>query len=265
MTKISVVINTLNEEGNIERAINSVKDWVYEVVVVDMHSDDRTAKIAEKAGARVFTHKRTGYVEPARNYAVSKAKCDWVLILDADEEISANLAKELQKRAKDDNADYYALPRKNIVFGKWLKHSRWWPDYNIRFFKKGKVEWVQEVHSVPLTAGKGADVEASEELAIVHRHYASVSQYIQRHDRYSAIMAKEKYRSGEKFNWKLLISKPSGEFLSRYFAGQGYKDGVHGLVLSSLQGFVELLIYVKLWELYKFPERELSVEEATRA
>lgn len=260
-----MVINTLNEEENIERAIGSVKEWVYEVVVCDMHSEDKTVDMAKKLGARVFFHKRAGYVEPARNYAISKARGDWILILDADEEIPRSLAKRFKEMANKQGVYYYAVPRKNIVFGKWLKHSRWWPDYNIRFFKKGAVEWTSQIHSVPLTSGKGADIEAVEELAIVHHHYTSVSQYVRRQDRYSTVMAKEKHKKGERFGWRELITKPTGEFLSRYFAGQGYKDGLHGLALSLLQSYVELLTYIKLWELYKFPERELSVREVDGA
>jgi (heptosyl)LPS beta-1,4-glucosyltransferase len=263
MGKISVVINTLNEEENLPRALASVDSFAYEVVVVDMHSEDKTVQIAKKAGARVFTHKREGYVEPARNFAISKAKGDWIFLLDADEEVPKSLVKELSRLSNED-ADYYAVPRKNIIFGKWIKHSNWWPDYNVRFFKKGAVEWDNAIHSVPLTSGKGADVEVKEELAIVHHHYTSVTQYLLRHERYSSVMAKEKRKKKEKFIWRHLISKPTGEFLSRYFAGQGYKDGVHGLVLAGLQGFVEFLTYVKLWELSKFPERELTASEVAK-
>lgn len=263
MAKISVVINTLNEEENLPRALASVKDWADEIVVVDMHSEDMTVEIAKKYGARVFNHKKTGYVEPARNYAISKATGEWILILDADEEISETLAEKLKRLSQDSEVGYFAIPRKNIVFGKWLTHSRWWPDYNIRFFKKGTVHWSREIHSVPLTSGRGADIEAIEDLAIIHHHYSSVSQYMKRHDRYSSVMAKEKFKKGERFSWKLLIAKPVGEFLSRFFAAEGYKDGVHGLVLSSLQAFIELLIYVKLWELYKFPEREIALREVS--
>ncbi len=117
------------------RAIVSVKKLASEIVVVDMHSDDDTQKIAKKLGAKVFTHKRTGYVEPARNFAIGKATGEWILILDTDEKVSKILADRLKQISADDNsADYYRLPRKNIIFGKWIKHSRWWPDYNIRFF-----------------------------------------------------------------------------------------------------------------------------------
>lgn len=259
MAKISVVINTLNEEKNLPRALKSVKDWPYEVIVVDMESDDKTVAIAKKSGAKVYSHKRTGYVEPARNYAISKTKGDWILILDADEEVPTSLKEKLIDLVQSSDADYFSVPRKNIVFGKWLRYSRWWPDYNLRFFKKGHVEWSDEIHSVPITSGKGADIEDKEDYAIIHHHYESVDQYIERLNRYTGVQARELQKKGRKSDWRNFIKKPMAEFLSRYFAGKGYKDGIHGLALASLQAFSELVVEIKLWELSKFPERELEI------
>jgi (heptosyl)LPS beta-1,4-glucosyltransferase len=242
--KISVVVNTLNEERNLPRALASVENWADEIVVVDMRSDDATVEIATKHGARVFGHERTGYVEPARNFAIDKASCDWILILDADEEVPRTLASILVKEVRNPRADYYRLPRRNIVFGKWLKHSRWWPDYNIRFFKKGSVSWNEVIHSVPMTKGEGADLDPSKEYALIHHHYESVEQFISRLNRYTTEHSRVLIRRGYKFDWHDIIVKPVGEFLSRYFFGEGYKDGLHGLVLSGLQGFSEFVLYL---------------------
>jgi (heptosyl)LPS beta-1,4-glucosyltransferase len=261
MTKISVVINTINEENNLPRALESVKDLASEVVVVDMESTDGTRKIAEKAGAKVFSHKNTNYVEPARNYAISKATGDWILILDADERISEKLVFELKKIVKESNADYFRLPRKNIIFGKWVKNSRWWPDYNIRFFKKGTVTWSEVIHSVPTTTGKGADLPDIEDNAIIHYHYTSIDQYIERMNRYTSVQAKVLRKEGYKFNWKDIIKKPSSEFLSRYFFGQGYKDGIHGLALAGLQSFSEFTLYLKVWQAGKFKKKNIRLDE----
>ena len=262
-SKISVVINTLNEEKKIGRAIDSAKGFADEVIVVDMHSTDKTCETAEEMGAKVFMHERTGYVEPARNFAISKASNPWIFILDADEEIPPGLKTEILKIMKNTEADYYRIPRKNIIFGKWIKHARWWPDMNIRFFKKGYVSWNEVIHAVPMTQGVGADIEAKENLAIIHHNYDSVDSYISRMNNYTTYHAKIKIDEGYKFSWKDVVIKPMGEFLSRYFYGQGYKDGLHGLALSLLQAFSELSVYLKIWQNENFEEKNLKLNEVT--
>lgn len=262
MSKISVVINTRNEENNIVDVISSAKKIADEIIVVDMKSTDNTVKLAKKEGARVYSYEYEGYVEPARNFAISKATKEWVLILDPDETLSPQLIKKLKSIAKKPNGDYFRIPRKNIIFGKWIKHSRWWPDYKIRFFRNGSVSWGNEIHSIPITQGKGVDLLEKESFAIIHNHYQSVEQYLERMNRYTSIQASEKIESGYKFIWKDLINKPSSEFLSRYFAGEGYKDGLHGLALSLLQAFSEVILYIKIWQEEKFLEQSISAKES---
>jgi glycosyltransferase involved in cell wall biosynthesis len=258
MPKISVVINTWNEEENIKRCLESVK-WADEIIVVDMYSTDKTLEIAKKFGAKIFSHKYTYIVEPARNFALSKVTGDWVLILDADEEISPELAKTLKHLAENhESLNYYRLPRKNIIFGKWIRHSLWWPDYVIRFFKKGSIRWSEKIHSVPLTRGEGHDLEAKEVNAIAHYNYTSISQYLSRLDRYTTIQAKDLMESGYKFSWQDMLKKPMGEFLSRFFVGESYKDGLHGLALSLLQAFSEVVKYLKVWEKENFVNQDIA-------
>ncbi len=260
---ISVVINTFNEEKNLPKALASVRDFADEIVVVDMYSDDDTVVIAKREGAKVFEHKRTGYVEPARNFAVEKTTGDWIFILDADEEMPKTLADNLKQISSDErSSDYYAIPRKNIVFGKWMKHSRWWPDYNIRFFKKGMVTWGELIHSIPITKGKGADLEAVESNAIIHRNYISIDQYVDRLNRYTTHQTFVAIENGYKFSWPDLIKKPTGEFVSRYFYGEGYKDGIHGLSMSLLQAFSELVLYLKIWQKEGFEEKSVPITKA---
>ncbi len=264
MGKISVVINTLNEEENIKRAIDSVS-WANEIVVCDMHSEDKTAEIAKKLGAEIVFHKREEYVERARNFAVSKASNEWILVLDPDEEIPATLAERLQQiAANTKQIDYVRIPRKNLIFGHLLKHTGWWPDYNIRFFKKDAVSWTDEIHRPPQVSGMGLDLEAEERYAIIHHSYVSISQFLERMDRYTTVQACELQKQGNKFTWQDLFEKPLNEFLSRFFALEGYKDGLHGLVLSSLQAFSFLIVSLKLWEMDKFKEQEITLEEVQK-
>ncbi len=258
---ISVVINTLNNEDEISRAINSVKSLADEIVVCDMESSDNTSTIAKKLGAKVFSHKKENYVELVRNFMVSKATCDWIFILDPDEELQSSLVKKLREITKKPEADYYRIPRKNIIFGKWIKHTNWWPDYNIRFFKKGFVSWNEAIHSVPMTQGKGADLPDKEEYAIIHNNYENISSYLEKMLRYTDAGKDNLLKGGYVFSWKDLIKKPANEFLSRYFEGEGYKDGIHGLALSLLQSFSQLVLYLKVWEKQGFSDKNLEKSE----
>lgn len=260
MGKISAVISVVQEElGVLPRAIASIKNLVDEIVIVDM-----TASGVKVSGAEVYKHKFSPWVEPVRNFGIAKAKGVWILILDPDEEIPDKLGRKLKNIVKKDKVDYVAIPRKNIIFGKWVKYSRWWPDYNIRFFKKGRVEWSEEIHAVPQTQGDGMDIPAKERVAILHHHYSSLSQYVERMNRYTTQHAKLKVSAGYDFKWHDLVRRPASEFLSRYFHGQAYKDGIHGLALSGLQAASELVLYLKIWEVEKFAEKNVNGKQVVK-
>ena len=112
-----------------------------------------------------------------------------------------------------------------------------------------------------MTQGIGAELESEEELAIVHHNYDTVEQYIERMNRYTSQHALLRINEGYEFSWKDVITKPSNEFFSRYFFGEGYKDGLHGLALSFLQAFSELVMYLKIWQKEKFAEKDLTISE----
>lgn len=256
--KISLVVNTFNEENNLTRCLESIKDFADEIIVVDMHSTDKTRQIAKDFGAKIFEYDYTRYVEPARNFALSKAKGDWILVLDADETIEPELKKLLKETAGDQEINFVEIPRKNIIFGKWIKNSRWWPDYLTRFFRKGKIKYSERIHIPPSVEGKGLKLQDLEENAIVHYNLQTISQSIDRMNRYTDIQSDELIESGYKFHWPDLIIKPTNEFLSRFFFGEGYKDGVHGLALGLLQLFSEAVVYMKVWEKRGFEEEEVK-------
>lgn len=260
VNQLSVVINTFNEAKNIQKAIESVK-WAGEILVCDMYSEDKTAEIAQKLGAKVILHKKEGYVEPARNYAISRAASEWILILDADEEIPVGLAEKIREFINKPDSEFVKIPRKNIIFGHWMQASFWWPDYQIRLFKKGAVVWSDKIHIQPETKGEGLTLPAEEELAIIHHNYQTVGQFLERMNRYSDIEATGLIKDGYKFEWRDLIQKPLGEFLSRFFSNKGYQDGLHGLALSLLQAFSFLVVYLKVWEESKFKEEQINLSD----
>jgi len=258
---LSVVITAWNEENNLPRAVASVKGLADEIVVVDTESTDKTVEIAKKLGCKVFKHKNTGIVEPVRNFSISKAKGDWILLLDADEEVPASLAKEIKHAIADPQVDFYRLPRKSIIFGKWIKSGHWWPDYVYRLFRAGHVTWGDTIHSIPITTGLGRDFLSKEDMSILHYHYVSIHQYLTRLDRYTDFQVKNKIESGYNFVWVDLLVGPINEFINQYFARKGYGQGIHGLALALLQAFSELVLYLKLWESNKFSQAEMNTNE----
>lgn len=260
---ISAIVHTHNEEKNIARCLSSLT-FVDEIVLIDMDSTDRTCKIAKEYNAKIFTHPYTGFVEPARNFGIGKAGGDWILIVDADEEIPKTLSHFLRLEVKTAAADFYRIPRQNIIFGKTIKHAGWWPDYQIRFFRKGRVSWTEKIHGIPLTKGAGFDLEPYEDLSILHYNYQSLEQFLERLNRYTSISAKELFLGNERFKVSQLFTASTREFITRYFTWEGYKDGVHGLALSFLQSFSELVTYLKLWELENFKEEKIHLSSVEK-
>lgn len=258
---LSVVINTYNEAAILPRVIASVKGLADEIVVIDTESVDNSEEVAKKLGAKVFPHKHLSYVEPVRNFSISKATGDWILVLDPDEEVTLALSKKIKEIISSNKTDYCRIPRKNLIFGHWMQYSRWWPDYNIRLFRKGFVSWNEIIHAVPMTQGRGMDFDAKENLAIIHNHYDSVEKYLEHMNRYTTVQADAKIKSGYKFIWRDMLVRPTNEFLSRYFGGEGYKDGIYGLALSLLQAFSELILYLKIWQSSKFKSENVNLSE----
>ncbi len=268
MTKkplISAVINVRNEAEALTKCLRSIKNLVDEIIIVDMQSTDGSLEIAKQSGAKVYGYRPMKFVEPARNFALSKATGKWILLLDPDEYLNKTLKKELLSITKRSDVDYVKIPRKNIIFGRWIRHSNSWPDYLIRFFKKGAVTWKKEIHSQPTVKGNGLTLLDSEKLAIQHNNYTSVSQFITRAVRYSGIQADELNAQDYKLKTSDFILKPTQEFNSRFFFAEGYKDGLHGLIFALLQAFAIGLIYIRLWEKQGSADKALTKESFVSA
>jgi len=258
--KLSAVVNTRNEEATIVRCLRSIVPHVDEIVVVDMDSSDKTLALTKQFTKKIYKHEPVGYVEPARNFAIAKATGDWILIVDADEIVPDELGLKLRRLADHADYDFYRIPRKNIIFGKVMRYSGWWPDHQIRFFKKGSVTWSNEIHSIPTTFGRGLDLPAEEKNALIHHHYENISQYIERLNRYTTQQARQLQESQTTFDWKQLILSPASEFFTRFFVWEGYKDGLHGLALSFLQAFSFLVVQLKLWEYERFVDTPTTLD-----
>jgi glycosyltransferase involved in cell wall biosynthesis len=239
--EISVIIHTKNAEKTLRWAIKSVVLWANEVIVVDMKSTDETVAIAKEMGARVLSVPDAKFADPARQFALDKAKGPWIFVLDADEEVPKTLAEQLQLLAGNMEVQAYELPRKNMIFGQWAK-TGWWPDYIIRFFQKGTVTWPGEVHALPIATGMVVKLEAKEELAILHHNYDSVEDFITRLNRYTSLEAEQKSEQ------RPILRAFYDEFMRRYFADQGLMQGSYGVVLSLLQACYMLIAEIKRME-----------------
>jgi len=246
---LSIVINTKNSQTTIVRTLQSVRQVADEIVVVDMQSSDQTVELAKRYTDRIFSYPDVGYVEPARNFAVSKAKSDWILVIDADEEISTGLRNflfELKENKLPDHlkADCYFLPRQNVIFGKWIEKTGWWPDFQLRLFASGRVEWLEQIHSIPMTTGKTIELPARDQYALIHHNYQTVDQFVDRLNRYTHIEANQ----GGKVTSPQILNDYLEEMLRRLFAQKGIDEGIHGLALSLLQSNYPLLSGLKKWQ-----------------
>jgi len=253
MTKLSVILATYNEEKNIGKCLESVRRLADEIVVVDGSSTDKTVAIAKKYTSRIFIRKNLPMFHRNKQLAIEKARGDWILYLDADERVSLPLQREVASviRAKVKTNGFW-VPRKNIIFGKWIKHTGWWPDYQLRLFKKGKAFLpCRSLHEQPKLEGRAGYLKN----ALIHYNYQTVSQFVSKLNNLYTENDKNVFlKKGKRLYWYDAIRFPTDEFLKRFFGQEGYKDGLHGLVLSLLQAFSALVTFAKIWENYKFRE-----------
>lgn len=252
MKKLSVVISAYNEEQKIEECLKSA-GFAEEIIVVNNSSTDKTEKIALKYTKKVFKHSNNPKeIDIQKNFGFEKATGDWILSLDADERVERQLAEEIKKIINEnEEVNGYWVPRKNIIFGKWIEHTGWYPDNQLRLFKKGKgLYQSKHVHEHLKIDGKTGILNNH----ILHENYENVSQFIQKSIIYIPNEAENMLKKGYKFSYMDAIRFPLNEFLNRFFAREGYKDGFYGLVLSLFMAFYHFLIFVYIWERNNYPQ-----------
>lgn len=246
---ISAVISAFNEEKNIKDCLESIKDLVDEIIVVDNSSTDKTKEIAQKYTDKIFTQVNDpSKIDLQKNFGFSKAKSEYILCLDADERLTKELRIEIEKL--DGSSDGYWMPRKNFIFGKWIQSEMWWPDYQLRLFKLGKGSYEKGVHNSLKVSGKTSKLNSP----LIHINYTSVFQFVSKLNNYTDIEAERIIRTGYKLNSLDAIRFPAEDFLKTFFLQKGFREGLHGLVLSVLQAFYMEVVFAKLWERKGFEE-----------
>lgn len=252
---ISAVVIGKDVADQLDRCLRSLA-FADEIIYVDVQSSDNSRQIASKYTKKVFLSAiESSFVEPQRNAALKYASSDWIILLDADEEIPSTLATKLQNLPENSDCIAYYLPRKNIFSGHWLSHTGWWPDYQLRFFQKGQVSWSDKIHSVPKINGKSKQLMAEEAWAIMHYNYKDTFSYLERFNHYTNIEAKQRLAEIEKqkIAWKItpatLFRSFSDDFFRRLFQFEGHQDGVRGLYLSILQATYQISTQMKIYDL----------------
>jgi glycosyltransferase involved in cell wall biosynthesis len=255
--KISAVLITRNEERNIRRCLESLR-WVDEIVVVDGHSTDTTAAIAKEYGARVISHAFEGDFGMERNIGSENATGDWILALDADEEIPVAARRKIEEILESDPAhSAFNVPRLQYFLGKPLMHGGRYHSI-VNFYKRGKAHFDGKVHHLVHVDGTVGQFEEP----FHHYPFHSISEFIQKHDRYTrfeALEMYEKWKDGKVDEVKRnLTVKPFKLFFKTYVKKRGYKDGIIGLVFCMLFAWSYFVRWAKYWEICQEKKAEGS-------
>jgi glycosyltransferase involved in cell wall biosynthesis len=246
---LSVAIITRNEEANLERTLGSVA-WADEIVILDCGSSDRTEEIARKFRARFFVEEWQGFAAQ-KNSALENCACEWLLSLDADEALSDELAKEIWELLEGDPPfDGYALPRRNLFLGRWMRFGGFYPDLKLRLFRRGAAEFeARPVHETVHFPGKAGRLKGD----MVHNAYPTLTDYIAHMDRYSTLGAERVVSTGKwgrglpAFAANVALN-PAATFVYNYFFRLGFLDGREGLLLHLYHSVYVSWKYAKAWE-----------------
>ncbi len=246
---LSVVLISRNEEGHIARAVRSA-NFADEVVVVDAESADRTAAVAREAGARVVSRAWTNFSDQ-RNFSLAQLRHDWVLVLDADEAVSAELEEWLRaffEAGRQSSAPYgYKIKRAEYFLGRRIYGACWNPSFQDRFFRRDKARYVGEIHEYPEV--EGGLVRAPELALIEHNPNITVESFLDKMNRYTTIEAFDRYRAGQRTTlWHLSVVFFATWF-KNYVNYRGYRDGRHGFVICLMEAVSRTVRHIKLWQI----------------
>lgn len=257
MKKITVIIYTYNEEKNICDCINSAKLLTDEIIIIDMESTDKTVVTAKNLGVLVYDFPKSNYVEPAREFGIKKSRSDWILILDADERITEDLAKEIRQLliVNSSLVTYFKIPRKNIFANiKWLKHGGWWPDYQTRLInKKYFISWPKRIHSTPVIKGNCEHLKNP----LIHYFHGDLNRMVNKTTIFEDIESELLYQAGKKTDTKTFFRKFLAELFRRLIKNFGFLDGAIGIIESIYQAFSKTITYLFLYEKQNKKSRSL--------
>jgi (heptosyl)LPS beta-1,4-glucosyltransferase len=247
VTEISAILLTKNEEANVADCLDTVQ-WADHILVLDSLSQDATVKLARDHGAEVRQRVFDNYAGQ-RNAALDMASSDWVLFVDADERVTPDLAAEVRLAVMEERFAGWWVPRNNYMFGRWIRHAGWYPDYQLRLLRRERARYDERrpVHELVVLDGEAGYLRSP----LIHYNYDTIAQFREKQSRYTDYEVRMLHESGVRARpWNLLL-QPLRQFRWRYLALSGYKDGWLGFLLSTLMAYYELVRYWRLWRLQR--------------
>ncbi|MBN8537197.1 MAG: glycosyltransferase family 2 protein [Deltaproteobacteria bacterium] len=241
---LSIVVITFNEEKNLRRCLNSAS-FAQDIVVLDSISKDKTKEISLACGARFYEQTWLGFGRQKKK-AVGLAMFDWVLCLDADEEISKDLHDELILRWSELKEDTgYKLPRLSFYLNKWIHHGGWYPDYQLRLFNRKFSQWSEDLIHEKVLSPKTENFKS----ALNHYVFDDIADQVNTNNKYSSLQSEKMNHEGRRFNGFHFITKPMVKFIECYFYKMGFLDGWVGFIIAISAAYSVFLKWAKLWEL----------------
>ena len=245
-SQVSVFVVCMNEESKIERCLKSV-DWCDEIIVIDSGSTDATIEIAKKYTDKIFIRSWPGYVAQKR-FGLEQCTKEWVLNLDADEEVSPELKEEIQKLLINDDKSIngYNIPRTVFYLNKWWRKGAWYPEFRLRLCRREKTKWGgNDPHEKAIIEGESRKLKGE----LYHYTYGDISHQVRTLNSYSQQAADTMFKNGKRANIIKIFTNPAVRFVKFYFLRKGFLEGFPGLIVAFLEGYYVFLKYVKLWEL----------------
>ena len=249
MTKepITLFIIAKNEAHNITHCIQSAKDLVQHIVVVDSFSTDNTATICTQLGAQVVQHPFENFTQQ-KNYALRQVTTPWALSLDADETLTPALANQIRQAISSNDFDGYELARVNDFLGKRMKHSGIKKEYILRLVRTEKAQFQGgKVHEKLVVSGKTSRLSE----VFVHHPYNDIESYFDKFNKYTTLAAQTMFENGKRVCLLRVLLTVPFEFSRRYVLKAGFLDGVRGLIWASFSCFYVFVKYMKLWYLWE--------------